>query len=193
MVQDPFGYTQYSVHRQFWKVFGGKFRIFIPTGELALFANMKAFRLREDIRLYTGEDMLTELLCIKARQIIDFSAAYDVVDSATQAKIGTLKRKGWKSLLRDEWIIADELDQEMGTIQEDSMLLSIVRRQITNLVPQKFHGTMRGMPVFKFCQRFNPFVLKMDIDFSEDTQGLLDRRVGVAAAVLIAAIESRQR
>jgi hypothetical protein len=193
MVSDPFGETRYTVQKQFWKLFGGKFRIYTPTGDLALFANMKAFRLREDIRLFTGEDMLNEILCIKARQIIDFSAAYDVYDSATGAKIGALKRKGFKSMLRDEWVIMDELDNEIGMVQEDRMLLALIRRFLTNLVPQSFHGTVRGTPAFRFSQHFNPFVLKMDLDFSEDTANLLDRRIGIAAAVLLCAIEGREQ
>ncbi|NIA15532.1 MAG: hypothetical protein GWP08_15830 [Nitrospiraceae bacterium] len=56
--------------------------------------------------------MQTELLCIQARSILDFSAAYDVVDSTTGEKAGALKRKGLKSILRDAWIIMDADDRE---------------------------------------------------------------------------------
>jgi hypothetical protein len=193
MVADPFAHSRYVVHKQFWKLFGGKFRVYTSTGDLALFANMKAFRLREDIRLFSGEDMLHELLSIKARHIIDFSAAYDVFDSATGAKIGALKRKGFKSMLRDEWVIMDEVDNEVGMVQEDRMLLALIRRFLTNLVPQSFRGTIQGTQVFRFSQHFNPFVLKMDLDFSDDAGNLLDRRIGLAAAVLLCAIEGREQ
>lgn len=193
MIADPFSHTHYLVRKQFWKLFGGKFRIYTPTGELALFADMKAFRLREDIRLFSGEDMLREILSIKARQIIDFSAAYDICDSATGAKIGALKRKGFKSMLRDEWVIMDEVDNEIGMVQEDRMLLALIRRFLTNLVPQSFRGTVRGTPAFRFSQHFNPFILNMDLDFSEDTSNLLDRRIGIAAAVLLCAVEGREQ
>ena len=46
--------------------------------------------------------------------------------------------------------------------------------------------------VATFSQHFNPFVAKFDVDFSMDTQGKLDRRLGVAAVVLLLAIEGRQ-
>ena len=72
---------------------------------------MKAFKLKEDIRLYTSEDMQTEVLSIQARKIIDISSAYDVIDSLTGAKVGALKRKGLKSILKDEWIIMDAEDK----------------------------------------------------------------------------------
>ena len=47
-----------------------------------MFSEQKMFRLREDIRVYSDESKSQEVLSIKARQILDFSAAYDVVDTA---------------------------------------------------------------------------------------------------------------
>ena len=45
------------------------------------------FELKEDIRVYSDETD-TELLFIRARQILDFSAAYDSVDSQMGTKSG---------------------------------------------------------------------------------------------------------
>jgi hypothetical protein len=53
---------------------------------LLLFSEQKMFKLREDIRVYSDEAKTQEVLAIKARQIMDFSAAYDVVESATGQK-----------------------------------------------------------------------------------------------------------
>jgi hypothetical protein len=157
-----------------------------------LYSQLKAFKLKEDIRLYTGEDMATEILTIKARQILDFSAAYDVVDTQSGEKLGALRRRGFKSLIQDEWLMLDPLDREIGLIQEDSTALALVRRFLTNLVPQTFNGAVQGQPVFTFKRHFNPFVLRMDMDFSPDANGLLDRRLGIAAGILMSAIEGRQ-
>lgn len=193
---ERFGYTNYLICKQVLKLFGGAFRIYDPQGQLALFADMKAFRLREDIRLYTGEDKLVEALVIKARQIIDFSAAYDVVDPTTGAKVGALKRKGWKSLLKDEWIIMDAQDKEIGFIKEDSAALAALRRVSSaiwmNLFPQKLHAEIEGRPVCTYQQNFNPFVLNLTVDFSPDFNHAFDRRLGLAAGVLLCAIEGRQ-
>jgi hypothetical protein len=175
------------------KLFGGAFRIYDSTGQLALFADMKAFRLREDIRLYTGEDKHTEALLIKARSIIDFSAAYDVTDPATGQKVGALKRKGLTSLVKDQWILMDAEDREIGAIREDSLALALLRRFVTNLVPQAFYGEIGTAQVCTFKQNFNPFVLKLSVDFGPDRSRLLDRRLGIAAGVLLCAIEGRQR
>ena len=56
---------------------------------------------REDIRVYTDETKSDERVIIKARSIIDFGAAYDVIDSKQQQKVGALKRKGWSSRKRE--------------------------------------------------------------------------------------------
>ena len=53
----------------------GKIRLYSPDGVLVLYCQQKMFRLKEDIRVYSDEDMSQELLYIQARNIIDFSAA----------------------------------------------------------------------------------------------------------------------
>ena len=190
---DVFSHNTYLIRRKVFKLFGGAFHIYDPEGRLAFYSKMKAFKLKEDIRLYSDESMQTELLTIKARQIVDFSAAYDIVDSVTGEKAGVLKRRGFKSIFKDEWIIMNEEDREKGTIKEESRLLAFVRRFITSIIPQKYHGEIDGEKVCELRQNFNPFVMKISLDFSADEKGLLDRRLGIAAAVLLCAIEGKQQ
>jgi uncharacterized protein YxjI len=187
-----FQQTTYLVRKKIFKMFGAAFHIYDPSGKVAFYSKQKAFKLKEDIRIYTGEDMQTEVLTILARQILDFSAAYDVVDPATNTKVGALKRKGMKSIVRDEWLIMDAQDREIGSIQEDSMALALIRRFLSTLIPQKYHGVVNGTQVCLFKQNFNPFVTKINLDYSMDTAGLLDRRLGIAGAILLCAIEGKQ-
>lgn len=192
MSSDRFSHSTYLVRRRVLSVLGGKFEIFDPAGNVVLFSKMAAFKLKEDIRLYTDESMTTELVSIKARSIMDFSAAYDVVDSTTGQKIGALKRKGWKSMFKDEWIVMDAYDNEVGVIQEENAFLAFLRRFVTNLIPQTFNVQLGGSVAAQFKQNFNPFVTKLTLDFSLDTQRRLDRRLGIAAGVLLCAIEGKQ-
>jgi uncharacterized protein YxjI len=193
MADAAFQHQRYMIRKKIFKLFGEAFHIYDEHGQVVMYSKLKAFKLREDIRVYTGEDMSTEILTIKARQILDFAAAYDVVDPQSGGKIGVLKRKGLKSILKDEWIIMDANDREVGLVQEDSLLLALLRRFLTNLIPQRFSGTIGAAKVFEFRRHFNPFVLRMDLDFSIDAANVLDRRLGIAAGVLLSAIEGRQR
>ena len=193
---DPrFGHTRYVIRRQVFKLLGAAFHVYDAAGNLVLYSKQKAFKLREDIRLYTGEDMQTELLTIQARQVLDFSASYDVVDSPSGGKVGALRRKGLKSMLRDEWLVLDPYDREIGLIQEDSTALALIRRFVdaaSMFLPQKFNADVGGQPAATFQQNMNPFVKKLTVDFSQDPQGRFDRRLGLAAAALISAVEGRQ-
>lgn len=188
---------KYLIRRKFFKLFGDSFHIYDENNELAFFSKLKAFKLREDIRLYTDKTMKTEVLRIHATKALDISSVYEVFDSATDEKIGALKRKGIKSIVKDEWLILDPANQEIGIIKEDSLALALIRRLIpieflSLLLPQKYSGSIGENEVVAFRHKFNPIVLKLEVDFSEDLQGLLDKRVGLAAAVLLSAIEGRQ-
>ncbi len=182
----------YLVRRKVFTLAGGAFHFYDGEGRLVLYSKLKAFRLKEDIRLFTGEDMREELLAIHARKVLDISATYDVTDSRTGERVGAIQRKGMRSLLRDEWILRNAVDQEIGLVREDSMGLALLRRFLTNLVPQRFDIQVMGQRVATVRQNFNPFVLKLTVDFTLDPTGLLDRRLGLAAVLLLCAVEGRQ-
>jgi hypothetical protein len=184
---------RFELKRQFFKLVGSNFRVFDAAGRLVLFSHQKGFKIREDIRIYADEAKSREVLAIAARQIFDFAAAYDVVDSTTGQKVGALKRKGWKSILRDEWIVMDPQDVEIGKVIEDSPLMAFLRRFATNLIPQNYDLLLNdGTRVADYRQHFNPFLYWLTMDFSMDPQHRLDPRLKVAAGVLLAAIEGRQ-
>ncbi len=91
-ISSVFRHESYLVRRKVFRILGGSFHIYDPSGNVAFYSEQKAFKLKEDIRLYSGEDKARELLHIQARDILDFSAAYDVIDSSTGMKVGTLRR-----------------------------------------------------------------------------------------------------
>ena len=171
----------------------GKFRVYDPMGNLVMFSEQKMFRLREDIRVYSDENKSQEVLSIKARQILDFSAAYDVVDTALNQKVGVLRRKGLRSLLRDEWEVLDANDNLIGNLFEDSIGLALLRRFVLgSWLPQNYDLTAGGTRVADLKQNFNLFRYELNLDFSMDISHQLDRRVGIAAGILLAAIEGKQ-
>jgi len=192
-VTDDLMATQYFIRRKVLTIAGAKFHVYDQQERLLAFVKQAAFKLKEDIRIYSDESMSRELLIIQARQIVDFSAAYDVVDSTERKKLGALRRKGMSSILRDSWEFLDENDRPIATLQEDSMALALVRRFLTNLIPQGYHADQAGRPLVQYKQRFNPFVFKLDVTLDPAGQGVLDPRLALAAGILLAAIEGKQR
>lgn len=171
----------------------GKFRFYDPAGRLVMFSEQKMFKLREDIRVYADENKSQEVLSVKARQIMDFSAAYDVVDTAMNQKVGALRRRGLQSILRDEWEVLDANDNVVGKLFEDSVGLALMRRLLLgSLLPQNYDITFGEMRVADLKQNFNLFRYELNLDFSMDTTQRLDRRLGIAAGLLLAVVEGKQ-
>jgi uncharacterized protein YxjI len=187
-----FQHPNYLLKRQAIAL-AGKFRFYDPMGNLVMFSEQKMFRLREDIRVFSDESKSQEVLSIKARQILDFSAAYDVVDTGMNQKVGALRRKGLRSILRDEWEVLDANDNVVGKLFEDSIGLALLRRLVLGTwLPQNYDMTVGETRVADLKQRFNPFRYELDLDFRMDAGHLLDRRLGLAAAILLAAVEGKQ-
>ncbi len=188
--------ANYVVTRKILKLVGGAFYVRDTNGGLVAYSEQKGFKLKEDIRIFADEAKTRELVAIHARQVLDFSATYDIIDSASGQRIGALQRQGGKSILRDEWHVLDASDAAIAVLIEDSMALALLRRLLTALVPQRYDVFMPdekvGEKIADMDQAFNPFRYELAVDFSLDGQGRLDHRLGIAAAILLAAVEGRQ-
>jgi hypothetical protein len=84
-------------------------------------------------------------------------------------------------------------DNVVGKLFEDSMGMAMLRRFLSNLIPQNYDITFGTNRVADLKQPFNPFAYQLNIDFSMDINKVLDRRLGIAAAILLAAVEGRQQ
>lgn len=190
-----FAHTTYIIKRKALQLLGATLYLYGPGEQLVLWGAKKAFKLKDDLRFYSDDKQTDEVLRIGARSIMDFSSAFDVFDSHSDQKIGAFKRKGWKSVLvQDTWVIMDTQDQEVGQVQEDSALLGMLRRYVeyVSLVwPQKYTATLGGVSVATYTRHLNPFSSRLDIDFSPDANGAFDRRLGLALAMLLEAVETK--
>ncbi len=187
-----FSFSNYLLKRQVFAL-TGKLRFFDPQGQQVLYVEQKMFRLKEDIRVYSDDQKSQEVLVIKARHFADWAAAYDVLDAATGAKVGVLRRKGWSSMVRDEWEVLDVNDQPFGVLIEDSLGRALLRRFLLgSLMPQDYDLLIGGTRVADLRQKFSFFGYEMIVDFSMDPTNRLDRRLGIAGAILLAIIEGKQ-
>ena len=186
----------YLIRKKVLIILGAAFHIYTDDSQTELlgYCELKAFKLKEDIRIYTDEKKTTELISIKARSILDFSAGYDVVDAQSGSSLGTFKRKGMKSLFKDTYILLDQQDQEYAELSEDSGLLGLIRRFVpfaNILIPQIFHlrGNDGGGSV-EYTQKMNPIVQRLTVTGAQS--GGFDPRVVLAGGMLLAAIEGKQ-
>ena len=186
----------YMVRQKVMKILGEEFHIYSDESMRSMigYSKMAALKLKEDIRVYSDESKSTELLIIKQKGILDFTGGFIIVDGQTGESLGTLRRKGMKSILRDSWILVDDKENVIGSLGEESGGLALVRRFIpylTILFPQQFHLRVNGSKgAVKYTQKMNPFVHKLSVSGVKSSG--VDPRIAAAAAVLLIAIEGKQ-
>lgn len=185
-----FSQNQYTFRRKFFRIFGGEFHVYDSAGKLAFYSKQKAFRLREDIRIFSDESMSKELIAIKTPNIIDAWATYNITDSETGEMVGSLRRKLFMSMFKDEWVLLSPAGQEIGKMVEESWLSAFLARVVI-LMPQTYNilsADNRLQAVVS--QHFNPVILKYTMSILPGCA--MDRRLIVTAGILLTAIERRQ-
>ncbi len=187
-----FQQSHYLFRRKVFKLFGGAFHVYDENGNLLFYSKQKAFKLREDFRVYSDEHLMEELLIIKTPQILDIGATYNVQDATTGEAIGAIRRKGLKSMVKDEWIFLSNDGREMGRLTERSIAGAFLSRFIS-LIPQAYVIiSADGREVAEIKQHFNPFVLKYSMTIVEPRPSI-DRRLLISSGILLAGIERRQQ
>jgi len=159
------------------------------SGAPLAFLRQEMFAWKDDIRVFSDETETQELLRIRGRKVLDFGAAFDVTDSVRGQKVGVLKRQGWKSFVRAEWKIFDAEEREVGAIREDSLFRAMVRRFLGNMLLKGYSFELDGEKAGTAKRVWNFFVPTMKVDFSNDPQKRLDRRLLVASVVLLMTVE----
>ncbi|HCT46338.1 MAG: hypothetical protein CMJ35_10730 [Phycisphaerae bacterium] len=187
---------RYTIRRKVFKIFGAAFHVYDEHGSVVGYCKQKAFKLREDIKLYTGEDMSDMLLSLNTQSIIDFGATYTVtLPDGTQ--LGSLRRKGLKSsFVRDEWLLFDMNNNEIGRVRETGSFAPFARRYldyVSILLPQRYEVTRSRdqKNIANLRQHFNPFIFRLGVSILDEDDEIDDLLI-LGATCLIAAIEGRQ-
>jgi uncharacterized protein YxjI len=160
------------------------------------FVRQKKLALKEDIRFYADESQTQELFRIKARSVMEFGGRYDVTTPEGE-RIGVLGKVFGKSLLRSTWAILDASEQEIAIAKERSQFWAIVRRVIDavpygDFIPILFHFTIdRGETHLGDLNRRIGIRDTYDLDLSGDAERTIDRRLAIALAIALDALQSR--
>jgi uncharacterized protein YxjI len=166
------------------------------TAQPVAFVRQKKLALKEDIRFYADESQTEELFRIKARAVMEFGGRYDVTTPAGE-KVGVLGKVFGKSLLRSTWAILDANEREIAIAKERSQFWAIVRRVIDavpygDFIPILFHFTIdQGETHLGDLNRRVGIRDTYDLDLSGDPERTIDRRLAIALAIALDALQSR--
>jgi hypothetical protein len=165
-------------------------------GQPLAFIRQKKLAIREDIRFFADETEAEELFRIKARAVFEVRGRFDLTTPEGE-RIGLLEKVFGISLLRSTWRIYDANEQQVALAQEKSMPMAILRRAIDlvpygELVPILFQFTilMEGREVGELRRPIglrDRYILKL----GGDPDRRIDRRVAVALAIALDALQSR--
>lgn len=169
---------------------GRQYRVFDEAGQLVAYCRQKMFKLREDIRFYEDESAQREVLRLQASKIMDFNANFVVHDPLEGRVVGSLRRRGWRSLLRDKWEAYDADGRKVADLSEDSWVLAIVLRRwlLKSLLPHHYIARAQedaGQPLAEIKERFQLFGDTYDLTIHHD----LDARLLLGLTVLVDAME----
>lgn len=163
-------------------------------GEIVAFAQQKRMAFKEQVTIYTGPDKQVPILGFKARKRIDLAATYDITDGSGQP-IGTFKKDFKKSLVNSTWHL-EQPGLGVATGSERNAGLAVLRRVwdfipfVSSLPfawPYHFDFKAGDQIVFAVNKKFS-LRDRYVVDIKDPR---LDRRVVIAQAVALDALQSR--
>jgi uncharacterized protein YxjI len=168
--------------------------------EPVCFVEQKRMKLKEDLRAFADDTKTTEVFRIKAQQVWDPRAKYDVTDPAGQ-NVGQLRKVFGKSLLRSTWEIYDAGGNEVASARERSLLVALFRRLVGFVpyigdfadwlpIPYHFDYFIEGKRIGGM-ERILGVRDRYRLDVSGDVERRIDRRVALALAVGMDALQAR--
>jgi uncharacterized protein YxjI len=165
-------------------------------GQPVAFVRQKKLSIREDIRFLADESETEELFRLKARQVFDVRGRYEVTTPEGE-RIGTLEKVFGISLVRSTWRVYDPNDQQVALAREKSIHVALFRRLIDfvpygEFAPIVFQFTihMDGREVGELRR---PLGIRdrYTLTLGGDPERRLDRRVAIALAIALDALQSR--
>jgi hypothetical protein len=168
-----------------------------PAGPPVAYVRQKKLALKEDIRFYADEGETQELFRIAARSVLDIGGSrYDVL--AGGERIGFLWHKFKESLIRTTWHVGGPNEEELALARERSLVGAVLRRVVDFVpeyggwipIPYNFDFLLDGNVVGRMDRKFklrDQYVL----DLSGDIDRKIDRRVAIALAIALDALQNR--
>lgn len=141
----------------------------------------------KELRVFTDPTLSFELLAIKPVREAAPGSHFKVVDSVNSEIVGRVRHLPVLGLQRQEWELLGPANDEICVIREDSALLGLMRRYLTESVPQSYTFSVAEGTLGSAVRASGLFSPQMEIDFKPDCANPIDRRLIVAALVLISA------
>lgn len=171
-------------------------------GEVVAFAQQKRLALKEKITFYSDESKKDIVFEVKAQQVMEFGARYEVIDPAGNI-LGVVGKNFKESLLRSTWsIYKSDSKEPIIVASERSGAIAIIRRiwgfiPIVNEIPffVKYHFDFKVTGSDKVVASYEKTAVVRDryrLDIHDEAiLNEIDWRVFVSLGVMMDALQSR--
>jgi uncharacterized protein YxjI len=192
-VRDPGGaallaQTHFTVRKPFWQWFSRRFEVDAPDGQVVAFINHPVFKLKEQFTVFADRAQQQPLLFVKVRKLMTLNHCYDVIAVDSGQKLGSIRKRGMKSIVRDTWDILDADDQPVGLLEEEGFALL---RRFVPLMIGRHRLELGGQVVARMKQVFRWFTKEFALDLSA-AQGRIDPRFAIACCLLALMAEANR-
>jgi uncharacterized protein YxjI len=172
-------------------------------GPVVSYVQQKRMSLRDKIWFYDDKNKGRELFDIQSQRKMDFGGRHDVMGADGQL-VGRINKKlGMNLLFRSEFTLEDANGSEIAHVKEKSLMFAILRRwgpEILEIFPYDFvvhasgnsqqYGVAPGTLLGHHKRRWG-FRDTYDMDLTGDPGRMIDRRLAVALAVGLDALQHR--
>ena len=165
-------------------------------GPLVAYVRQKRLAFKEQITVFADENENQLLFQIKARRMIEIGGSYDVT-AADGSPIGVLEKQFKRSLVRSTWSVKDPSGAEVMWAQETSAAIAILRRvkevfPYADMIPLPygFSFTRNSVEIGTF-RRVMSLRDQYVMDLSADVEKAIDRRLAIALAIALDALQGR--
>jgi uncharacterized protein YxjI len=195
---DPNEHDRFTIRQRFRLVIN-EYEVGLPDEPPFCFVQQKRFAWKEDLRFFSDGSRSQELMRILARQRFDPAATYDVT-LPDGRKLGEFQKRFGASLLRSTYEIRGP--RGTVTVQERNVLVALFRRLVGFVpyvgqyadwlpIPYHFTYTHEGREIGVHRRRVGSLRDVYDLDLSADADRVLDRRLALATAVGLDALQAR--
>jgi hypothetical protein len=185
-VDTVFTHNNYIIKPQGLSI-GGKFRVYDPQNTPVLFVEHKTKWSKPvtTYHVYADEKKQRELLLIQDADHPTLDEFCAVTDAVSGEKIGGINTD-WDKWFEDSWSIYDAQGAVVGVLRETSTGRAILHDLTDGALPQNIQIMAGDQPLAELRQKSVLMGHHLLADFSMDVGSRLDRRLGLAAAIVVA-------
>jgi uncharacterized protein YxjI len=163
----------------------------VVVSAVAFFFVLGLLAKKRHIHFYRDDSKQDLLLEVLQDQKLAFITHTYTVNEPSGQPLARLSKNLLTDILRKKWLVLTPDGRPLWEAKEDSVLLALVRRFLTRLVPLCFIFCLPGGQVVGEFNRKFTLLDRYVLDLSQDSERVLDRRVAVAMGVLLDTGERR--